>query len=164
MKIHKQYARRQVDAYHSPYADPFRYVSLAKTGESLFVAALAEVNKSSLSRDIKTGDPQAEFKSLKEFAGSAFDPQYWEIAYVETEIAGIVCAQRYFDKPEEGSLFHLGVVEKFRGKGYGKILHAHGLELLARQAISSYVGSTDVLNKPMIGIFVKNGCALTQIL
>lgn len=164
MKLEKQYARRDITGFVSPYPDPFRYQALADVGEDAFIDALGETLQDSLSRDLGSNSAPEEFRSLKEFAGSAFDPRYWEIAYLSGNVAGIVCAQRYFDKPEEGSLFHLGLVNEVRGRGLGKVIHAHGLELLGRQGLISYVGSTDVLNKAMINVLKKNGCRLTRVI
>ena len=104
-----------------------------------------------------------KFDSLVEFAGTAYQPKHWLIAYREGTPIGYVFPQRYFDIPEEGSIFDLAVVPEFRSNGYGKILHSKGLEMLASMGVTNYVGSTEIQNERMIAIFLANGCTLTKV-
>lgn len=61
---------------------------------------------------------------------------------------------------DEGRLFYFGVVPEWRGKGYGKAFHRTSLQLLKEIGATTYVGSTDAANEPMIHIFEQNGCML----
>lgn len=163
MTIEKQYARRSLIGYRSPYTDPFSYKSILELQHEKVIEVLAAVEGESLGRDFGDENPLAHFSELVEFAGTAYDPTNWMIAFDDGVPVGVVFAQRYWDKMEEGSLFVVGLVPKYRGKGFGLILHAKGLELLATSGVTSYVGSTDVQNIPMIRVFEKNGCQLTAV-
>ncbi len=90
-------------------------------------------------------------------------PDKWLVAFISGNPIGYVFPQQFWDKPEEGSIFDIAVLPNFQGKGYGKILHAKGLEMLAEMGVENYVGSTEVENLPMIAIFLANGCVLTKI-
>lgn len=61
----------------------------------------------------------------------------------------------------EGRLFYFGIVPAKRGQGLGGRIHHYSLRLLKHQFhADTYVGSTDIDNKPMIQIFEGNGCDL----
>jgi GNAT superfamily N-acetyltransferase len=98
---------------------------------------------------------------LIEYAGKRFDPTWWRIAYVESEPAGVVLPQAFEKRDNEGTLFYVAVRPAFRGRGYGRVLHAAGLEFLSRKGIVKYVGSTDARNFPMLAVFQTNGCRQT---
>jgi RimJ/RimL family protein N-acetyltransferase len=98
-----------------------------------------------------------------EFAGAAHHPETWVVAYDEDRPVGVVFAQRYDDKPEEGSVFFIGVVPEFRGLGFGTVLHAKGLAMLSAIGVKEYVGSTDVQNEAMTRTFATNGCRLYAV-
>ena len=127
------------------------------------LAVLGRVMSGSSGRDFLEVTAQSEFAGYVEHAGSAFDLRYWMIAYEDEQPAGAVFAQRYWDKMEEGSLFIVGLVPEYRGKGLAKVIHAKGLAMLAAMGVEGYVGSTDVQNLAMIKTFVTNGCRLTAI-
>lgn len=163
MTIEKQYARRSLVGYRSPYADPFTYKSILELQQEIVIEVLETVESGSLGRDFGDENPLANFSKLVEFAGTAYDPTNWLVAYDGAIPIGVVFAQRYWDKKEEGSLFVVGLVPEYRGKGFGRVLHAKGLELLANEGVTSYVGSADVQNVPMIHVFETNGCQLTTV-
>ncbi len=91
-------------------------------------------------------------------AASAFDPEAWKLALLDGHVAGMVLPQLYFDAPEQGSIFNIGLVPEYRGRGLGRLLHARGLHDLKHLGATRYVGSTDILNVPMRRIFAANGC------
>ena len=162
--IEKQYARRDISEYRSPYADPFEYRSISTVGfeEVYRLIALAPFF------DVQPGaDPlsqtRTEFELLVEFAAAAYAPEHWLVAFRDGIPIGYVFPQQYWDKPNEGSIFALGVIPELRGRGYGKIIHANGLDVLARMGLTGYVGSTETKNSAMIAIFIANGCKLSKI-
>lgn len=163
MILDKQYARRPLEGYQSPYDDPFTYRSITELDRGELLAIMQQTMDGSLCRDM-TDEPAApKFDGMVEHAEVAFDPSYWLVAYLDDEPAGLVFAQRYYDKMEEGSIFMIGLIEHYRGKGYGKILHAKGLAMLGEMGCTGYIGSTDIENPPMLKIFQQNGCNLTRI-
>ncbi len=159
MIVEKRYARRSVVGYKSPYADPFTYRSTAESERREILAILGRVIEGSLSREWNAS-VESKYESMVEFANVAYDPKYWMVAYDDDVPAGLVFAQRYFDVPNKGSLFIVGLVPEYRGQGFGRVLHAKGLELLAEMGVENYVGSTDLANAPMLRVFEANGCEL----
>jgi ribosomal protein S18 acetylase RimI-like enzyme len=105
-------------------------------------------------------DPEADFQELVELAGDRYDPGSWFIAEIGSDTVGVLLPQVLPDAGTEGTLFYVGVLPAFRGRGYGRALHAAGLSMLAERGAEDYVGSTDTRNQPMLRIFQKNGCEL----
>ena len=165
MRILKQYARREIVGFVSPHADPFGYRALADLGRAVFVEAFKRVCAESQGIDVLgyLRDPEAELDWLIEFAGSSFDANQWLLAFYGEELAGMVLPQCFPGQPDAGTLLHIALVPEFRRRGYGKVLHAKGLELLARLGARRYVGSTHVDNSAMIRVFEENGCRLTGV-
>jgi RimJ/RimL family protein N-acetyltransferase len=151
--------RRDLDGYRSPHRDPLVYRAFDESSREEFASAL---------RAATQGDPLAAFSTdaettLEHFiqlAGSAFDPHRWQIARLDDAIVGVVLPQVFADAPDEGTIYHIGVLPAFRGRGFGTLLHAAGLEILARE-VGSYVGSTHTDNHAMAAVFERNGCRRT---
>lgn len=160
MIIQKQYARRSLVGYTSPYVDPFRYVPILELPQEEVLQIFHDSVFASCGRDV---DRDADFQHCVKAAREQYDPSIWMIVYLEDEPVGIVFPQRIGDAPELGSVYHIGLMPKHRGKGYGKILHAKAMQLLAEKGLEKYLGSTDVKNAPMIKIFQTNGCELHTI-
>jgi GNAT superfamily N-acetyltransferase len=162
MIIQKQYARRDITGYKSPYSDPFEYRSIVEIGMDEVCRTMIPFNENKSAPD-RFAQARIEFDELIEYAGTAYKPEYWYAATLGNKIIGVVFPQRYWDKMEEGSIFHIGVLPEHQGKGYGKILHAKGLETLATMGCTGYVGSTEIENARMISVFLANGCKLTAV-
>lgn len=156
--IEKYFVSRSLQDYSSDLFDPFSYRSFADTGFSQFEEAFQKVNELNVNRDVGTESPGKELQGMIEHAGKAFNPKMWKLAYDHAELAGLVLPQVYPDDPNEGSVFHIGIVPSLRGHGYGRILHAKGLAELRSAGAKTYIGSTDIYNQPMIHIFEANGC------
>lgn len=163
MVIQKQYARRTIDGYVSPYPDRFRYLSISELDIDEVLRLFSNALLGTMGRDLNPAEPAEELKFIIEFAGDAYHPETWVVAYDSEMPIGMIFAQRYADKPLEGSLFFIGVLPEHRGKGFGGILHAKGLEMLAAIGVKEYVGSTDVNNEPMLQVFKANDCRLYAI-
>lgn len=157
---------RSIAGYTSPYDDPFTYSSLEVVGRESFVRIMAKASEGDPFEDSTDRDVDREFQEMVDYAGSRFDPTWWTIANLGGETVGVVLPQAYAGQDDEGTLFYVGVMPSFRGRGYGKILHAAGLEFLSRHGVTKYIGSTDERNVPMIAVFKANGCAhtTTQVL
>jgi GNAT superfamily N-acetyltransferase len=163
MIIQKQYARRNIEGYRSPYEDALRCVSINEIDTVELIRVLGEAMRGGSARDLDVDHPELELEHNIEFAGDAYHPETWVIAYKDDQPVGVIFAQRYHDKLEEGSLFFIGVLPDFRGQGLGKVLHAKGVEMLAEIGVKEYVGSTDVQNEAMIRTFAANDCRLYAI-
>ncbi|MFJ7725189.1 GNAT family N-acetyltransferase [Neobacillus sp. NPDC097160] len=59
---------------------------------------------------------------------------------------------------DEGRLFYFGLLPKMRRKGLSSAMHLQSLWALKEMGASYYIGSTDIANKKMQGVFEKNGC------
>jgi ribosomal protein S18 acetylase RimI-like enzyme len=162
--IEKQYARRDISGYRSPYDDPFEYRPIVSVGMDEVYRLIAKAPFFDIKFDSdQLAQARNEFDVLVEFAASAYAPEFWLLAFKDGNPVGYVFPQRYWDVPEEGSIFAIGVLPEMQRKGYGKIIHAKGLEVLAQMGITSYVGSTETKNSAMIAIFLVNGCQLSKI-
>ncbi|MDP4199854.1 MAG: GNAT family N-acetyltransferase [Bacteroidota bacterium] len=147
----KCYARRRLDDYRSPYSDPFEYRSILDFKPIEIDRILSAVGGS-------RGPTLLELH-----AGEAYDPRHWFISMLDDEPAGVVFPQIYEDVGDLGSIFHVGILPKFQGLGYGKIIHAHGLESLRALGAKKYVGSTPPDNIPMQRVFRANGCEIYAV-
>ncbi len=151
------YTRSLVD-YVNPWPDPFEYRSLSDTGDDAFVEVIQRVHSDNPNRDAKREDPAGDLRESIDEAGQAFDPSQWWIAVVDGWPVGFLLPQIFPDSPEEGTIFNIGIVPEFRGRGWGKVLHARGLKSLADRGATEYIGSTDLLNAPMRKLFDLNQC------
>jgi GNAT superfamily N-acetyltransferase len=159
----KVLVERSVTGYRSPYVDALEYRSLDAAGRAEFVRALAAAAEGDPFEDRPDRDPEREFQELVDYAGERFDPAAWMVASLDDETVGVVLPQVFAGRGDEGTLFYVGVVPPFRGRGYGRVLHATGLESLARRGVTKYVGSTDERNAAMLAVFAANGCVRTGI-
>jgi ribosomal protein S18 acetylase RimI-like enzyme len=161
--IHKEkvFVERDLERFVSERADPFGYRSLAEIGEDRFLEVMIEASTGDPFEDPGSRDPRSDFRDLIEYAGERFDPTWWRVAYLERSPVGIVLPQAFSDRTNEGTLFYVGVLPEFRGRGFGKVLHESGLGFLAARGVKRYVGSTDARNLPMIAVFRANRCDQT---
>lgn len=157
----KVFVERNLDDFEARHEDPFVYRSLAEIGEDRFLEVMTEAATGDPFEDVSSRDPRTDFRDLINYAGASFDPTWWRVAYLERDPIGVVLPQVYSDRTNEGTLFYVGVLPEFRGRGFGRVLHASGLAFLAAKGIRRYVGSTDARNLPMIAVFRANGCGQT---
>ncbi len=139
----------------------FTYATLAEVGKDEFVRVMAEASEGDPFEDTEERDPDAEFSELVEMAGDRYDPGAWFAALVGGEVVGVVLPQVFEDAETEGTLFYVAVLPAFRGRGYGRALHAAGLSMLRERGVEEYVGSTDTRNAAMMRVFEANGCPRT---
>src|SRR5580692_11251114 len=126
--IKKQYARRGLSGYRSPYTDPFEYRSIADVGiEEICRLMVPFVEVKSDQNNFEQA--RAKLDDLIEFAGSLYQADHWLIAFINGQPIGYVFPQRYWDQPEEGSIFDIAILPEMQGRSYGRILHAKGLEM-----------------------------------
>lgn len=162
-RAHKKkiFVEKDIKGYTSPYEDPFIYKSLLDTGREYFVKTMTEAAEGDPFEGVKES-PDQDFQDLIDYAGESFNPALWLIAFLGEEPLGVVLPQVFADDKTTGSLFYVGIRPPFRGKGYGKVLHARGLQQLAA-SVGNYKGSTDSANTAMARIFRANGCVQTGV-
>jgi RimJ/RimL family protein N-acetyltransferase len=157
----KAFVKKDVSGYRAPEEDPLEYETLSDLGEDRFIELLSEAAAGDPFEDVSKRDPRHDFRELVEYAGSAFDATCWRVASLEGRPVGVVLPQEFADSEHEGTLFYVGVLPEFRGRGFGTILHASGLAFLAEHGVTKYIGSTDTRNHPMMRVFERNGCTRT---
>jgi RimJ/RimL family protein N-acetyltransferase len=157
----KCFVERSLVGYVSRQPALFAYRTLETVGEDEFIAIMARAAVGDPFEDVTQSNPREDFNELVAYAGKAFDPVRWRVAYLDDEPVGVVLPQPYPKSPLEGTLFYVAVLPSFRGRGYGTGLHAAGLAFLAEQGLTRYVGSTDVRNTAMMRAFERNGCKVT---
>ena len=158
----KQYFRRSIEGYRSPYDDPFEYKTVTEVGEEYAQRLLIPFLDDTSNPD-RIAQAKIEWSYWTWAEGPKYRPEFWLVAFKEGEPIGVVFPTKYDDMPSEGSISFIAVVPEHQGNGYSKILHAKGLESLANMGLTSYVGSTEVENTRMIATAVRNGCTLTKI-
>jgi RimJ/RimL family protein N-acetyltransferase len=157
----KAFVRKDLTEYRLPYEDPFSYRSLAEVGEEGFLEIMTAAAHGDPFENVEGRDPKEDFDELVKYAGSKFDDTWWSIAYLDDRPVGVVLPQEFSDADGEGTLFYVGVLPEFRGKHFGRILHARGLAFLRSHGVLKYAGSTDTRNLPMMRVFEVNGCERT---
>ena len=157
----KAYVARNLEGELPEPAVEFAFRTLFEVGKVEFLRVMTEASEGDPFEDATECDPEAEFAELVEAAGSKFDPAIWMLAHVEGEAVGVVLPQEFSDSEAEGTLFYVAVLPAFRGRGYGRALHATGLAMLAERGVTRYIGSTDTRNRPMLKVFEANGCPQT---
>jgi RimJ/RimL family protein N-acetyltransferase len=162
-KEDRAYYRRKLSGYTSPYEDRFESKSLREIGEEEFLEVYRKTYSNNLNRNFNNTSPETDFRSHIESAGNLFDPNHWYVVFESNSPIGVLLPQRFPDTPHDGTLMSVGLLPEARNKGFGRILHAMGMEILASQSATDYIGSTDVQNVPMRKIFERNGCELIGI-
>jgi ribosomal protein S18 acetylase RimI-like enzyme len=92
-------------------------------------------------------------------AGKAYrcEREWWSLIRIEGEPAGFVLpvvftgAER--NGVDEGTIYHIGVVPKWRGRGLGGLLLARGANVLLAHGVWQISADTAAENGPMIRIF-----------
>jgi RimJ/RimL family protein N-acetyltransferase len=140
----------------------FTYRALADFGRGEFIRLLTAASEGDPFEDADERDPEAEFDELVEMAADKYDDESWFAAIVDGEVVGVVLPQEFADADAEGTLFYVAILPSFRGRGYGRALHAAGLSMLKDRGLTKYIGSTDTRNEPMLRVFEANGCPQTS--
>lgn len=157
----KVFVELKLDEFEGRHEDPFTYRSLTEIGEDRFVELMTKSATGDPFEDVSLRDPRSDFRDLINYAGAGFDPTWWRVAYLDRDPIGVVLPQVFSDRTNEGTMFYVAVLPEFRGRGFGRVLHASGLAFLAAKGITRYIGSTDARNLPMIAVFRANGCEQT---
>lgn len=139
----------------------FTLRTLAEVGRDEFIRVMTEAAEGDPFEDMEGRDPEADFQELVDMAGERFAPRSWFLPLVDGEVVGVLLPQAFPDSETDGTLFYVAVLPRFRGRGYGRALHATGLSILVERGVTKYIGSTDMRNEPMLRVFEANGCPQT---
>jgi|GEM_PF-2509812 len=80
-------------------------------------------------------------------------PEDWELALINDEPVGVVIPAYYDEQRQEAGDLFVGVVPTRRGQGLGKLLYYRGLRTIGKRGVTTYIDSTDRMNRPMIRVF-----------
>jgi GNAT superfamily N-acetyltransferase len=158
----KAYVGRSLESELPEPEVTFGFLTLAEVGREKFVGVMTAAAEGDPFEDMEGRDPDADFQELVDMAGDRFDESMWYLPLVDGEIVGVLLPQAFPDSETDGTLFYVAVLPRFRGRGYGRALHATGLSMLAARGVTSYIGSTDTRNAPMLRVFEANGCPQTN--
>lgn len=151
MYIERQYFQKKLLNYNSPYEDHFLYEEFSEAKKAIFSETL---NKTEIGLSIE---------EMRCYIGEKFNPNYWKLAYLDGEIVGMVLPYIMKENDKKGGIIYIGLVPKFREQGFGKIIHAKGLKILAEANVELYEGSTESKNTYMLKVFSKNHCTKNKI-
>jgi len=157
----KAFVGRSLEGELPEPAVAFGFLTLAEVGREKFISVMTAAAEGDPFEDPEENDPEAGFQNLVEMAGDAYDESSWYLPLVDGEIVGVLLPQAFPDDGD-GTLLYVAVLPRFRGRGYGRALHATGLSMLKERGVPKYIGSTDTRNTPMLRIFEENGCPRTS--
>ena len=159
IKKQKHFYEKYLAEHVFDYEDIFVYKSIQEIGEPNFLEVFDQVTKDDAERSVAV---ELYYQSMKEDAGEKFDQKAWQIVILDNKNIGMIMPQVFYDKPEEGSVFHFGLLPEYRKKQYGRLLHSNCLDFLKKQGVTRYIGSTLIENYAMNKLFEINGCKKTM--
>lgn len=136
--------------------------TLAELGEERFAVLLIRAAEGDPFEQTPAERALDDLRELIAGAGAAYDPSSWYAVTDSLGDLGVVLPQVFADRPEEGTLFYIGIHPERRGQGFGRQLHRWGLAELVARGATRYVGSTDLRNAPMLAVFASNGVKRTR--
>jgi len=93
--------------------------------------------------------------------GFEWQQEWWEAITIDGARAGCVLPVIFSDSRrdgrDEGTIFHMGVVPAFRGRGIGALLLARGTNTLLGHGVWRIYCDTAATNDPMIAAFMRQG-------
>lgn len=133
---------------------------LLEVGEAAFIAAIELVSQGTLDQSIQQdreqqGPEQQARAFFEEMQLMEYDPTWWCLAYTqEQELVGLIMPAH---NPTFAVINYIGVVPRFRGRGYVDDLLAHGTASLFHAGFTTIRADTDVSNVPMANAFQRVG-------
>jgi RimJ/RimL family protein N-acetyltransferase len=154
-KVSRQTFKKNLVNFRFHRKDPFNYKSVNEAGQKIFFKVFKE----------SAENPIRQFSRFKKYLGiiikltfKTYDIENWKIVLLNNKPIGIIMPHIFPENPELGTILNIGLIPNVRGKGYGRIIHAKGLELLKKMGAKKYMGSTDMNNHAMLRVFKSNGC------
>lgn len=150
-----QVFEKNLSRFKFRYNDPFEYLSINEAGLRLFF----KVFKQSVENPIKQFEKfKIYMDRMLNVTEKTYDIGNWKLVLLNKKPIGIIMPHIFQENPELGTLLNIGLVSAERGKGYGRIIHAKGLEILKGMGAKKYMGATDINNLAMLKVFIVNGC------
>lgn len=155
IKYSKNLFTRNLPTFKSNYKDIFEY----KSFNELDLHKLHKLFKQCVENPIENYIRFRKYSNkLKRLVRNMYDYQNWKVVSLNNKDIGIIMPHLFPEDPALGTLLNIGLRPKCRGKGYGRVIHAHGLELLKQMGAKKYLGSTETTNQAMLRVFEINGC------
>ncbi len=116
----------------------------------------------SLSRSDRETDAVEELAAFEARArgDGGFHPEDWVVLRIDGVAAGVVIPAFLDARRDGGTLFYVGVLPAFRGRGLGAVLTRRGVETMLARGATRYADSCNALNTSMRRIFDRLGCGL----
>ena len=135
-----------------PSSGVLRFKSVAETGEELFTQVVEAVTAGTLDRfdaaeAARLGSRRAAEEHVDSLKRIDFNPDWWRLGYSGDELAGLILPQRFSETL--GCINYIGVLPKYRGRGYGRHLLAEGTRILAENGARKICADIDVANLPL---------------
>lgn len=139
----------------------FEMISLRDGEEGVFKETWRRAMEGSLNAP-QSLNMDEQMKSVKKELGQGYVDTCLT-AYENGTPIGVVMPHIEPGTKDEGRIFYFGLVPEERGKNKSAPLYKEGLHLLQSIFHATYsVGATSVHNKPMLKVFEKCGCAVTE--
>lgn len=128
------------------------YRSLEAVGMEAFIQGIEAVTEGTLDQEDRLsieemGATEAAKHYFETLKAIDYRPQWWKLAYVEDQLAGLIIPQQ-FDEAI-GAINYIGVVPSFRGRGYSLELLAEGVRQLHQAGVKRIIADIDVANFPL---------------
>lgn len=136
------------------------YRSLNDVGKDAFIEAIKIVTRQTLDGDDtliveEIGEELAAEKEFNLLKGIDYNEEWWKLAYVNGELAGLIIPQKFSDK--DGAINYIGVVPQKRGQGFVEDLLINGTATLKEYGIEEVMGDIDKNNFPMEQALIRTG-------
>jgi ribosomal protein S18 acetylase RimI-like enzyme len=113
--------------------------------------AVTSVGPSNAARTLLTSSPKWQVSR---------EADWWRLLCYRDEPAGFVLPVMYDARGRaglEGTIFHMGVVPEYRGRGFGRLLLREAVRVLMSGDVRRIFCDTDEDNAPMIHLFESEG-------
>lgn len=85
---------------------------------------------------------------------TSYESEWWQLVYVGDEVAGFVLPVTYDEtNASVGTIFHMGVLPNYRGRGLSRVLLRCSVETLVGAGVERIFCDTAANNTPMIRAF-----------
>ncbi|UFJ39904.1 GNAT family N-acetyltransferase [Brevibacillus humidisoli] len=141
-------------------SDELVFRSFPEVGTPVFLDAIRLVSRGTLDSRIRSdcqarGDWEQAKSLLEDLQQMKYDPSWWQLAYTrQGDLVGLVMPT---ESPTFATIGYIGVVPRYRGRGYIHLLLNRGTNILLSNGVTLIRTDTDVNNIPMANAFKKAG-------
>jgi len=131
--------------------------TMAETGITLAAEILERANRGAPHGMTSDENPKTVLEGYLSELGLTNNPSCVQIGLLDGRPAAFVCAQ-VEASTGWSRIAYMGLVPEARGKGLGREVHLHGIQMLREQGGTLYHGGTARENTAMIHLFQTHGC------